>query len=211
MRLNMTLEDLDQAPLYKAPATDEQITFVLKRALDTDPRTREAGLGVEVHEGVVSFLGTMTDAVREAAREIAWRIRGVIGFADELNENVVPAFPPLQIGAPVHARDGSYGALHKVVVDPHSRRVTHMVLHKGGKLEEDWVIPIEQIERIDLDGIYLKGSVEELNHYSPYREEVFVEPLKDWEALEHYEAANTLFGGGPYTRVVPPVLPSSSM
>jgi hypothetical protein len=120
---------------------------------------------------------------------------------------VVPASPPLQIGASVHARDGSYGALHKVVVDPHSRRVTHMVLHKGGKLEEDRVIPIEQMERIDLDGIYLKGSVGELDHYPPYREEVFVEPLKDWEALEHHEAAHTLFWGGPYTGVAPPVLP----
>lgn len=204
VRLNMMLEDLDQAPLYKAPATDDQITFALQRALDTDPRTREAGLRVEVHEGVVRFLGTMTDAVREAARKIAWRIRGVIGFEEDL---VVPAFPPLQMGASVHAREGSYGTLHKVVVDPHARRVTHMVLHKGGLLEENRVLPIERIERIDLDGIYLNGTAEELNQYPAYDEEVFVEPLKHWEALEHYEAANTLFWGGPYTGVAPPVLP----
>jgi osmotically-inducible protein OsmY/sporulation protein YlmC with PRC-barrel domain len=204
VRLDMTLEELDQAPLYEAPATDEQIAFALQRALDTDPRTRQAGLRVEVHEGVVRFLGTMTDAVREAAQEIAWRIRGVIGFQEDL---AVPAFPPLQIGTSVHAHDGEYGTLHKVVVDPHARRATHMVLHKGGLLKEDRVLPIERIERIDLDGIYLNGTAEELDQYPAYEEDVFVEPLADWPALEPYTSADTVFWGGAYVGVAPPVLP----
>lgn len=204
VKLDMSVEELDQAPLYKAPATDEQIAFALQRALDTDRRTREAGLRVEVHEGVVRFLGTMADAVRQAAQEIAWRIRGVIGFEEDI---AVPAFPPLQIGTSVHARDGGYGTLHKVVVDPHARRVTHMVLDKGGLLEEDRVLPIERIERIDLDAIYLNGTAEELDQYPAYEEDVFVEPLADWSALEPYTSADTLFWGGPYVGVAPPVLP----
>jgi osmotically-inducible protein OsmY/sporulation protein YlmC with PRC-barrel domain len=204
VRLKLTLADLDRAPLYKAPATDDQIAFALQRALETDPRTREAGLRVEVQNGVVRFIGDVTDSVREAARGIAWRIRGVIGFEEDL---AVPAYPPLQIGASVHARDGSYGTLHKVVVEPHAHRVTHMVLHKGGLLEADRVVPIERIERIELDGVHLNGDSGELNQYPPYQEEVFIKPLGDWKALEPYPHADTLFWSGPYTGVAPPILP----
>ena len=204
VRLNMTVEELDQAPLYHAHATDEQIALALQRALETDPRTRLTGLRVEVRDGVVRFIGTMTDTVREAAREIASNIRGVVGFDEDL---AVPIFPPLQIGAPVHARDGSYGTIRKIVVDPHARRVTHIVLRKGELLDKDRVLPIERIERIDLDGLYLNGTAEELNQYPAYEEEVFVEPLAGWNGLEPYAAADTLFWGGPFAGVAPPALP----
>jgi sporulation protein YlmC with PRC-barrel domain len=85
-RLNMTVEELNEAPLYQPPATDEQITFALQRALETDPRTREAGLRVEVQEGLVRFFGTMTNTVQDAARSIARRMRGVIGFTEDMVE-----------------------------------------------------------------------------------------------------------------------------
>ena len=86
LRLNMTVEELDQAPLYHAPATDEQITFALQRALETDPRTRTSGLRVDIQGGVVDFVGTATDKVMEAARSIARRMRGVIGLTDDMAE-----------------------------------------------------------------------------------------------------------------------------
>jgi uncharacterized protein YrrD len=149
----------------------------------------------------------MTEAVREAAREIAGRIRGVIGFEEDI-PIAVPPFPPLQIGAPVHARDGRYGYIHKVVVDPHARRVTHMVLKKGGLLTEDRVIPIECIERIELDGVYLDRPAQDLDQYPPYQEEVFVKPLEGWNALESYAHTDTLFWGGPYTGVAPLTVPT---
>ena len=86
VQLNMTREELDQAPLYHAPATDEQITFILQRALETDPRTRTSGLRVNTQGGVVDFVGTATDKVMDAARSIARRMRGVIGLEDDLVE-----------------------------------------------------------------------------------------------------------------------------
>lgn len=204
VRLDLTAEELDQAPLYQPPASDEQITTSLQRALETDPRTREAGLRVEVKDGVVRFIGTATEAVMEAARSIARRMRGVIGFADEVNP---PPAPPLRIGAPVHALDGRYGTLVKVVVDPHARRVTHMIVRKGWLLTEDRVIPIERVARVDKEGIYLNASSAELNQHARYQEEAFVEPLPGWEALMPYSAADTLFWGSPYFGIAPPVLP----
>ena len=220
VRLDMTAEELDEAPLYRPPATDAQIAASLQRALETDPRTRAAGLRVEVEGGVVRFLGKAPAAVMDAAREIARRIRGVIGFAGDV---ITPPAPPLPIGAPVYARDGRhpvrrfvrYGTLDKVVVDPYARRVTHLVVRRsvrrsvrhGGLLSEDRVIPIERVERAEKDGVYLDAIAAELDQYPRYREEAFVEPLADWEALQPYEAADTLFWGGAYVGVAPPVVP----
>ena len=204
VRLKLSAEELKQAPLYQSPASDAQIARCIQRALETDPRTRAAGLRVEVQDGVVRFIGTVTDAVRDAARAIARRIRGVIGFADDV---VSPPAPPLRIGAPVYALDGRYGTLHKVVVDPYARRVTHMVVRRGWLLSEDRVIPIERVERAEPDGVYLNAPAVELDQYPRYREEAFVEPLEDWEALEPYAIADTLFWVSPYIGMAPPVLP----
>jgi sporulation protein YlmC with PRC-barrel domain len=86
VRLNILAEQLEEAPQYQPPATDQQITFALQRALETDPRTNTSGLRVEVENGLVNFIGNMTDSVREAARSIARRMRGVIGLTDDMAE-----------------------------------------------------------------------------------------------------------------------------
>lgn len=83
VRLDMTEAELDQAPLYQPPASDAQIATSLQRSLETDPRTRTTGLGVNVQDGLVRFEGAVRDEVMDAARAIARRIRGVIGFADD--------------------------------------------------------------------------------------------------------------------------------
>ncbi len=204
VRLNMGAEELDQAPLYQPPAGDAQIAVGLQRSLDTDPRTRSAGLSVSVQDGVVRLIGSVRDEVMDAARAIARRMRGVIGFDDEV---AAPPVPSLRIGAPVYARDGRYGTLDKVVVDPHARRVTHVVVRQGWLLTEDRVIPIERVERAEPDGVYLDAPAAALDKYPRYREEIFAEPIEDWEWLEPYSAADVLFWGGPYMGVAPPVVP----
>jgi sporulation protein YlmC with PRC-barrel domain len=93
VRLNMTADELDEAPLYEPPATDEQITIALQRALETDPRTRTSGLRVEVENGVVNFIGVVTNTVWDAARSIARRMRGVIGLEEDMSE---PAHPSVR-------------------------------------------------------------------------------------------------------------------
>lgn len=205
VRLNLSQAELDQAPLYQPPASDAEIAAQLQRALETDLRTRAAGLRVQVQGGVVRFIGSAIKEVMEAARAIARQTRGVIGFADEVS---APSAPPLRIGAPVHALDGRYGTLAKVVVDPHARRVTHMIVRKGWLLAEDRVIPIERVARVDKDGIYLNAPAAELNQHPRYREETFVEPLPGWEEVPPYAAADTLFfWHNPYLGVAPPIMP----
>jgi sporulation protein YlmC with PRC-barrel domain len=81
-----------------------------------------------------------------------------------------PMFPPtlqeeqlpegelsIHHGASVEATDGHVGQVQEFVIDPQNSRVTHLVLREGhlwGK--KDVTIPLDQIDRIEEDVIYLK-------------------------------------------------------
>jgi sporulation protein YlmC with PRC-barrel domain len=60
-------------------------------------------------------------------------------------------------GASVEATDGHVGQVREFIIDPQNDRVTHLVLREGhlwGK--KDVTIPLDQIERIEEDVIFLK-------------------------------------------------------
>jgi sporulation protein YlmC with PRC-barrel domain len=60
-------------------------------------------------------------------------------------------------GAYVEATDGGVGQVEEFLIDPASGRITHLVLRKGhlwGK--RDITIPLEQIDRVEEDVVYLK-------------------------------------------------------
>ncbi len=87
----------------------------------------------------------------------------------------------LRIGAQVHFQDGRGGKLVKVVVDPTTRRVTHLVVEKGFLQKEDRVLPVSLVERTTPEAIHLALASRELRRYPIYRELEFVEPAPDWE------------------------------
>lgn len=87
----------------------------------------------------------------------------------------------LHIGADVYFRDGRGGKLIKVVVDPASKRVTHLIVEKGFLQKEDRVLPVTLVERATPEAIYLSIESKELAHYPKYREMEFVQPAPDWE------------------------------
>ncbi len=203
--LNMDEKEFDQSPVYQTPASDEQIAARLQRALDTDVRTRGAGLHVDVKGGLVRFVGRKIDQVIDTASKIARSIQGVVGISNDIE---APPEPPLRIGEPVYAREVHYGTLAKVVVDPYKRQVTHVIVKHGKLLGKDRVIPIERLDRVEFDRIFIDATSEELDHYPRYEEKKFVEPLPGWEALDPDITADTLFWGGPYTGIAPFILPT---
>ncbi len=69
-------------------------------------------------------------------------------------------------------------------------------------------MPIERVERVDADGIYLNASAAELNIEPVFREEAFITPDPDWEPLQVYPFADTLFWGGMYPGVPVPIVPT---
>lgn len=60
-------------------------------------------------------------------------------------------------GTRVQAKDGDIGRVDELVIDAESGRITHFVLREGhlwGK--KDVIIPVSEIDRIDLDTVFLK-------------------------------------------------------
>jgi sporulation protein YlmC with PRC-barrel domain len=64
-------------------------------------------------------------------------------------------------GAYVEATDGGVGHVEEFLIDPGTGRITHLLLRKGhlwGK--RDITIPLDQIDRVEEDIVYLKLSKE---------------------------------------------------
>ncbi|NKQ35381.1 MAG: BON domain-containing protein [Chloroflexi bacterium] len=82
----------------------------------------------------------------------------------------------LNIGAAVHCKDGRAGRLVKIVVDPHTKRITDLIVEKGHLQKKDRVLPLSAVDLTTKDDIYLKIDCAELANYPEYREVEFRMP-----------------------------------
>ena len=66
-------------------------------------------------------------------------------------------------GARVVASDGPIGHVDEFLIDPVSQHITHLILREGHFWgQKEVTIPVNQIERIEEDTVYLKLSKEEI-------------------------------------------------
>ena len=92
----------------------------------------------------------------------------------------------LVLGSPVRCVDSPFGELADVVIDPISRRVTHLVVQPEHRHEAARLVSIERAQST-ADGIKLDLSAEELERLEPLREAAFLRlgefPVADpdWE------------------------------
>ena len=71
-------------------------------------------------------------------------------------------------GTSVYTSDGTEGGrLHRVVIDPETHAVTHIVVQRGFLNKEDKVVAVEKIISALHDGVTLECSAEELNEMAP--------------------------------------------
>ncbi len=204
VQLKLDAAAIEQLPRYTPPVADADLQARAQQALDRDGRTAGSALRVTVEEGIARLQGSVAAPVARAGQQIVERMRGILGVIDETSR---PPTPTLPIGAAVHARDGAYGSLEKVVVDPHARRVTHLVIGAGWLAKDHRVVPIDLVQGVDARGIHLEASADELNRLPFYREDSFITPDPSWEPLGDYPAADTRFWGGPYPGVAAPLMP----
>jgi len=80
------------------------------------------------------------------------------------------------IGARIHCKDGDCGKLLKVVIDPHTQRVTDLIIEKGFLLTTDRVLPVNVVEQAVGEEVSLSIPSETLSEYPEYREIEFEEP-----------------------------------
>lgn len=104
-------------------------------------------------------------------------------------------------GASVHCRDGSAGTLRMVVADPHTRRVTDLIVEKGNRQKQDRVLPVSVVERTTESDVYLTINSGELSRYPRYREEEMTAPLADWKG-DRYCVENVRYRLSPYGAIL---------
>jgi uncharacterized protein YrrD len=94
-------------------------------------------------------------------------------------------------GASVYTSDGDKaGHLHRVVIDPGSNEITHIVVQKGFLNHEDKVVPMEKVASAIQDEITLLCDSAELKEMSPYE-------------ISQYVPARIAYDQGPHTFAVP--------
>jgi uncharacterized protein YrrD len=79
----------------------------------------------------------------------------------------------LVLGSPVWCGDSPYGELADVVIDPISRRVTHLVVQPEHRHDAARLVSVDRA-RSTADGIALDFSAEELERLEPLRETAFL-------------------------------------
>jgi sporulation protein YlmC with PRC-barrel domain len=117
----------------------------------------------------------------------------------------------LDLGCPVHCADGAFGELADVVIDPTTRRVTHLVVQPQGAGERTRLVPVERARVGDeADGtIVLDASAEEIGRLEPVRQAAYLRmgefPVEDpdWQvgvgellALPYYQGLDAV-GAAP--------------
>src|SRR5690606_28706284 len=78
-------------------------------------------------------------------------------------------------GVQVFTDDGDrVGVVDRVVVDPASKDVTHLVVRKGVLFIEDKVIPMDKVHIVLEDRVTLREDVGDLNELPDFEESYFV-------------------------------------
>lgn len=74
-----------QSSVEQISASDEETLDLLNRALATDPRTADAMVMAEVHDGQVILTGeTTVPGVREAIEDVVWGVPGVHSVVNQI-------------------------------------------------------------------------------------------------------------------------------
>lgn len=105
----------------------------------------------------------------------------------------------------VSAAGEGVGEVERVVVDPRSKEVTHLVASKGLLFKEEKVVPLDLVARSTGDEVTLRPDAGELEQLPPYEVEYFV-PIGDTAA----EGVEMPTSGPPVFYAYPPYLGASA-
>ncbi len=84
-------------------------------------------------------------------------------------------------GTNVYTSDGKdVGAIDRVVLNPNTKEVTHVVVRKGFLFTEDKIVPLSLIASTTEDEVRLRGAADDLESLSPFEETHFL-PLDESE------------------------------
>jgi uncharacterized protein YrrD len=89
-----------------------------------------------------------------------------------------------KVNAEVVTSEGDkVGQVDRVVIDPGSNKLTHLVVKKGLLFTEDKVVPLELVETATEDRIVLKEGPQDPDDFPDFEETHFI-PVKETETFE---------------------------
>ncbi|MCL5256645.1 MAG: PRC-barrel domain-containing protein [Chloroflexi bacterium] len=97
------------------------------------------------------------------------------------------------VGSEVECTDGQGGHLERIVMDPESERITHLVIRLGWFAPRDVVVPLDKVTKVDERTVYLSISKAELEGMPGFLEEHFVSPSRDWNPPPNYPRQTVLW------------------
>ncbi len=194
---------------------DPEVEVAVAQALAQDPRTGGQPIAVYVKHGVVTLSGKLNSAaVRAAVEEVTASVPQTRAIVNDIQTPGVVVDPAQQrvlqprIGQHVYARDMELGRVETVIINPHHRRVTAVVVN--GKFparshsaahtlsddmaqEERWVvIPIEVIRHVGIGGVMLTINGDATSHYPDFDPNHFRAPPTRWQPPYPYTHADVL-------------------
>jgi osmotically-inducible protein OsmY len=190
---------------------DEDFQIAVAPALGMDARTRDQVIRVEAGHGVVRLVSaTRSEGAGEATEEIAGSVPGVravaAGGPARTSEHIL--LP--RIGTPVYTEEGELGRLHRVVLDPHSRQVTHLVVERHVPPTEDTVadtehrpapgdvlVPLAPVDHATDAGLFLRLGRGAIAALAPYYDADFVVPAATWVPSFDYRREDVRLARGP--------------
>ncbi len=94
----------------------------------------------------------------------------VLMTRERVKEGVPQDHPVLRRGLPVYLKDGrKLGVLDHLVVERKSGRIAYLAVRKGLLLRHNRLIPVEVIDSMDDEGIYLNATLEEVQAMQHYK------------------------------------------
>ncbi len=109
------------------------------------------------------------------------------------------------IGSEVLCEGEVCGRLAKVVVDPHTRRVTELVVQKGRLLKRDSVIPVAAVREATVESVNLAIGRQQLDELAAYRARDYV-PAPTIPSEKHTKAEDVVQQVGAMSALYPELL-----
>jgi BON domain len=171
---------------------DSDLQVEVAQALAANPRTRSFVLHVGASEGWIQLGGEVPDTqVQAEAETVAARVpavRGVLGLPHLSGGPRIRNRRALQprVGSTVYADDGEIGKVAGIVINPHDRLVSHILVDARldlGRREVrgQFVIPAAAIRLTTNGGTTLHDSIQEVNARPQFREADFPLAPPGWQ------------------------------
>ncbi len=156
--------------------SDDTLRIQVAQALFQDSRTRHLIIPVGVDHGWVRLGGEVpTCEIQFIAEEIAGQVpavRGIIALPRVAGEKswILRAAVQPRIGSLVYDKDGGIGHVSQVVIQPHNRLVTDVVVDTEESTGEQvikhrWIVPVQRFHLVTKDSLLLKRDGPPLSMY----------------------------------------------